>query len=91
MTSRFHFIAICAAYSFLFAAKTSAREIVGTVRIVPAEEPGPQRARPKGIVVRYISERDPKQVFTGETDAAGRYRVVLDSPTISAPCQLGSA
>ncbi len=82
MTSRFHFIAICAAFSCLFAEKTSAREIVGTVHIVPAEEPGPQRARPKDIEVRYVSERDPNQVFTGKTDAAGRYRVVLNASTI---------
>ena len=81
MTSRFDFIAICAAFSFLFAEKTSARQIVGTVHIVPAEEPGPQRARPKDIEVSYISERDPNRVFTGKTDAVGRYRVVLDSPT----------
>ena len=90
MNSRSHFVAICAALVLLFAAETPAREVVGTVYIISAEEPGPQRARSKGIVVSYISERDPNQVFSSTTDVEGRYRVVLDSPT-AVESMLGTA
>ncbi len=91
MNSPLPFVAICAALDLLFAAATPAFEIVGTVHIVPAEKPSPQRARPKGVVVSYVSERDPNQVFSGKTDAEGRYRVVLDSPTTVVGSMFGAA
>ena len=64
-----------------FAGVAASQEITGIIHVESAENPGPQRARSKGIEIRFTDGSDSSRSFATITDVEGRYHVKLKRPT----------